>query len=67
MRESCQDRDAFPGDGILPDLPDSYRCAIRRARRIRMRHYKWLLEHPTAVKRLRQNPCVETSTPPNGP
>jgi hypothetical protein len=35
---TLQDRGAFPGDGVLPDLPDSYRGAIRRAVRVGVRH-----------------------------
>jgi hypothetical protein len=31
---TLEDRGAFPGDGVLPDLADSYRCAIRRAVRV---------------------------------
>jgi hypothetical protein len=33
-----QDRGALPGDGILPDLADFYRSAIRRAVRVGVRH-----------------------------
>jgi hypothetical protein len=31
---ALQDRRAFPGDGVLPDLADFYRCAIRRPVRV---------------------------------
>jgi hypothetical protein len=35
---TLQNRGAFPGDGVLPDLADFYRCAIRRAVLFGVRH-----------------------------
>ena len=35
---TLEDRGTFPGDGVLPDLADSYRCAIRWAVRVGVRH-----------------------------
>jgi hypothetical protein len=35
---TLEDGGAFPGDGVLPDLADAYRCAIRRAERVGVRH-----------------------------
>ena len=35
---TLQDRSAFPGDGVLPDLADLYRFAIRRAIRFGVPH-----------------------------
>jgi len=34
---ALQDRRAFPGDGVLPNLPDFYRGAVRLAVRVGMR------------------------------
>jgi hypothetical protein len=35
---TLQDRGAFPGDGVLPDFADFYRCTIRRAVRAGVRY-----------------------------
>src|SRR5215813_13942804 len=35
---TLQDRGAFPGDGVYPDLADAYRCAVRRTVRVGVRH-----------------------------
>jgi hypothetical protein len=35
---TSRDCGAFTGDGVLPDLADLYRCAIRRAVRVRVSH-----------------------------